>query len=90
MIDHEYLRKWAIVITVASAVTAVGMKYAVMDHQLKQIEKRFDKKQEYIDSLEVQVSNIRAENKVLAYQVKKLGESFNRSYSYKSDKHLDE
>lgn len=78
------------VITIASAVTAVGMKYAVMNHQMDEITKKLDKKQEYIDSLEDDLSDIKADVRVKDHQMKELLASLNRLHAKQSEKYEDE
>ena len=77
-------------ITIASAVTAVGMKYAVMNYQMDQIDKKLDKKQEYIDDLEKNLSDVKAELKVKGVHIKQLAQKLNERHARDSERYEDE
>ena len=79
MIDHEYLRKWAVVIAIASAVTAFGARYAVLEYKIVRLDKAIDdisRNQAYIDH----------HDRLLG----KIEDKLNNLHAKKTEEYLDE
>jgi hypothetical protein len=79
LIDHEYLRKWALVIAIASAVTAFGARYAVLEYKIVRLDKAVDdisRNQAYIDH----------HDRLLD----KIEDKLNRLHAHQSERYEDE
>ena len=79
MIDHEYLRKWAVVIAIASAVTAFGARYAVLEYKIVRLDKA-------VDDISRNWAYIEHHDKLLD----KVDEKLNRIHAMQSERYEDE
>lgn len=79
MIDHEYLRRWAVVIAIASAVTAFGARYAVLEYKIIRLDNAVD-----------DISKLKAYNEVYKEQLNKMEDKINSIHSRQSEVYLDE